>query len=103
MKKILFIILAAVLALSSLFVVVYAKNVDNDVSADQFEKVLHGDVNKDNNINILDITLVRRYLAGGYGVELVGDADVNNDGAVNILDIALIRRYLAGGYGVELK
>ena len=70
MKKILFIILAAVLALSSLFVVVYAKNVDNDVSADQFEKVLHGDVNKDNNINILDITLVRRYLAGGYGVEL---------------------------------
>lgn len=103
MKKILFIILAAVLALSSLFVVVYAKNVDNDVSADQFEKVLHGDVNKDNNINILDITLVRRYLAGGYGVELVGDADVNNDGDINILDITLIRRYLAGGYGVELK
>lgn len=63
-----------------------------------------GDVNGDNRINGTDVALIRRYITGGYGVEIdVRAADVNNDGRVNGTDVALIRRYIAGGYGVELK
>ncbi len=63
-----------------------------------------GDVNGDGRINTTDITLIRRYLAGGYNTEIITKAaDVNKDGRVNTTDITLIRRYLAGGYDVELK
>ncbi len=60
------------------------------------------DVNGDSKINTADIVLVRRYLAGGYDVEInTAAADVNGDLKVNITDIILVRRYIAGGYGVE--
>lgn len=63
-----------------------------------------GDVNDDGTVNGKDITLVRRYYAGGYGVTInEAAADVNDDGTINGKDITLIRRYNAGGYGVELK
>ena len=61
-----------------------------------------GDVNGDSKINTTDIILTRRYLAGGYDVEInQAAADVNGDSKVNTTDIILIRRYLAGGYDVE--
>jgi len=51
----------------------------------------------------MDIALLRRWIAGGYEVEIdEKNADVNNDGMVNLMDVALLRRYIAGGYGVEL-
>jgi hypothetical protein len=62
-----------------------------------------GDTNNDGVVNAKDVTVLRRYLAGGYGVtmdERVGDT--NGDGAVNAKDVTILRRYLAGGYGVEL-
>ena len=63
-----------------------------------------GDVNGDGRINGTDITLIRRYIAGGYGVSIIPNAaDVNDDGRINGTDVTLIRRYIAGGYGVELK
>lgn len=62
-----------------------------------------GDVNGDGRINGADVALVRRYIAGGYGVEIdLRAADVNDDGRINGADIALVRRDIAGGYGVEL-
>ena len=62
-----------------------------------------GDVNNDGRINGTDVTLVRRYIAGGYNVEILTQAaDVNKDGRINGTDVTLIRRYIAGGYGVEL-
>ena len=63
-----------------------------------------GDVNGDGIINALDVTLVRRHIAGGYGVTInTIAADVNADGNVDAKDITDFRRYVAGGYGVELK
>ena len=63
-----------------------------------------GDVNGDGRINGADVALVRRYIAGGYGVEIdLRAADVNDDGRINGADVALTRRYIAGGYGVELQ
>jgi uncharacterized repeat protein (TIGR02543 family) len=63
-----------------------------------------GDLNDDKIINSTDVVLLRRYIAGGYGVSIIEEAgDVNDDGVLNSTDVVLIRRYIAGGYGVELK
>ena len=63
-----------------------------------------GDVNGDEIIDIADVILIRRYITGGYGVEVPENAaDVNKDGVVDIADVILIRRYITGGYGVVLK
>lgn len=63
-----------------------------------------GDVNDDGVVNGKDVTLIRRYNAGGYDVSInEATADVNDDGVINGKDVTLIRRYNAGGYDVELK
>lgn len=63
-----------------------------------------GDANSDTIVNGKDVTFIRRYLAGGYGVTVnEAAADVNADAIVNGKDVTLIRRFLAGGYGVTLK
>ena len=48
--------------------------------------------------------LIRRYIAGGWGVTIDEYyADVNGDGKLNLKDVVLLRRYIAGGWGVTLK
>lgn len=62
-----------------------------------------GDVNGDGKINVTDILLMRRYIAGGYNVNInEAAANVNNDAKVNAVDVTLVRRYVAGGYNVTL-
>ncbi len=62
-----------------------------------------GDLNNDGLINTTDVVLLRRYIAGGYGVSITEAAgDVNDDGLLNTTDVVFIRRYIAGGYGVQL-
>lgn len=62
-----------------------------------------GDVNSDNAVNGKDVTLLRRYNAGGYDVSIKrAAADVNDDLTINGKDVTLIRRFNAGGYDVEL-
>lgn len=65
-----------------------------------------GDVDQSGDVNLTDVALIVRSIAGGYdepldeaGIQL---ADVNADGTVNLMDVALLKRYLVGGYGVEL-
>jgi len=63
-----------------------------------------GDVNKDGTINLKDAVMIRRYIAGGWNVDIdIAGADVNRDGVVNLKDVVLIRRYIAGGWGVKLN
>ena len=70
---------------------------------DQPAPSLAGDLNLDGSINTTDVVLLRRYIAGGYGVSIhEAAADVNADGVLNTSDVVLLRRYIAGGYGVEL-
>lgn len=65
---------------------------------------LPGDVNSDKTVDVKDVMLTRRYVAGGYGVTLSQSvADVNKDGSVDVKDVMLMRRAVAGGYGVVLK
>ena len=62
------------------------------------------DLNADDYINTTDIVMLRRYVAGGYGIILnEWRADVNEDGQLNTTDVVIMRRYVAGGYDVELK
>ena len=65
--------------------------------------LLIGDTNGDGTINAKDVTVLRRCLAGGYGItidERVGDT--SGDGVMNAKDVTILRRYLAGGYGITL-
>ena len=66
-------------------------------------EVLYGDVNGDGAVNSQDVTFLRRYLIGGWGVTIDPVAsDVNKDGFINNQDVTLLRRYLIGGWGVTL-
>ena len=65
---------------------------------------LPGDINGDGTVGTKDVTVLRRYIAGGYHVTVVDEAlDVNADGEVTTKDVTVLRRFIAGGYGVELK
>ena len=60
-----------------------------------------GDLNGDGMRNAKDVTLLRRCLAGGYGIAVEdGAADVNADTVVSAKDVTVLRRFLAGGYGI---
>ena len=62
-----------------------------------------GDVNADGSINALDINLVRRHIAGTYGVKInTLAADVDADGYVTENDVTNLRKYVAGGYDIVL-
>ncbi len=64
-----------------------------------------GDINSDGAVNAKDVTMLRRYFAGGFGVILSDEsvADVNKDGTANAKDVTYLRRAMAGGYGVVLS
>ena len=62
-----------------------------------------GDVDRDGDVDLGDVVLITRWLAGGWNVTLnCAVADINDDGIVDLKDVVLIRRYLAGGWGVTL-
>lgn len=63
-----------------------------------------GDINGDGAVNGKDVTILARYIAGGYSIEVFDEAaaDVNLDEKINGKDLTLIRRYVAGGFGIEL-
>ena len=57
-----------------------------------------GDVNRDGIVDIKDVTVLRRYLAGTTAEADVDvqASDCNGDGVVDIKDVTILRRYLAG-------
>ena len=56
---------------------------------------LIGDVNDDGVVDVADVIVLRRYLAGGYDVEIDEDAaDMDEDGNITVADLVLLRRYL---------
>ena len=60
------------------------------------EKVLVGDVNEDDAVDIADVVAVYNYMAGAKGDVSLPHADVNGDGAVDIADIVKIYNLMAG-------
>ena len=79
------------------------ENVGIEVIYNESTESNAGDVNNDGEIDLKDVVLIRRFIAGGWNVELDTEtADVNNDNEVDLKDVVLIRRYIAGGWNVEL-
>ena len=63
-----------------------------------------GDANEDGIIDLKDVVIIRRWLAGGWDVTVdASNSDVNGDKIVDLKDVVLIRRYLSGGWGVVLQ
>lgn len=84
MKKILLVILTALITLNST-VCVTAK-----------EAYKLGDVNHDNRISVIDAVCIQRYIVGDYedNGDLVKLADVDGDKKVNVVDVTYILRYI---------
>ena len=56
-----------------------------------------GDVDGDGVLTLRDVALIRRFLAGGWQIEIdLQAADANADGVVNLKDVAYLLRMLAG-------
>ncbi len=56
-----------------------------------------GDVNSDGVVDVLDVLVLRRYLAGGYGVTIDEEAaDIDKDGNITVTDLVLLRIMLVG-------
>ena len=65
---------------------------------------LNGDMNNDGSINLKDVVILRRYIAGGWNTKIdAKTADINGDGSINLKDVVILRRYIAGGWNVTLK
>ena len=63
-----------------------------------------GDADGDGIVDLKDVVLIRRYLAGGWDVTIYGRfADADADNAITLVDVTLITRYLAGGWDVVLQ
>ena len=61
-----------------------------------------GDANGDNSIDLKDVTVMRRALAGWDVAVNDTAADINKDGSFDLKDVVILRRYLAGSWGVVL-
>ena len=57
---------------------------------------LPGDVNGDGQVDLIDVILLARYLAGWDVVIDEVAADVYRDGELNLKDVVILRRFLAG-------
>lgn len=60
---------------------------------------IHGDINGDGKLNVSDMALLARYIAGDPNARKSVDkatADVNGDGKVNVMDLAYLSKLVAG-------
>ena len=57
---------------------------------------MYGDLSGDGTIDTMDLTLLRKYLAGYTVTGSLDAADLNGDGRVDTIDLTLLRKYLAG-------
>lgn len=59
-------------------------------------KIMYGDLNGDESIDSLDLTLMKRYLLRKIDEQSISKdaADLDGDGEINSLDVSLVKRYL---------
>lgn len=68
------------------------------VTVSDKESYIYGDVNNDGIINVIDATLIQKYIVGilSYDETKTILADVNNDGVINVKDVTLVLKYIVG-------
>ncbi|MGN0114169.1 MAG: dockerin type I repeat-containing protein, partial [Acutalibacteraceae bacterium] len=57
--------------------------------------VVYGDANEDGNVNMLDVLLIRKYIAKQPVTPNLVNSDVTHDGNVNMIDVLKIRKFIA--------
>ena len=57
---------------------------------------LDGDVNNDGFVDVVDLGLLKKYVAGMTAIQNKDGADVNYDGKVNITDLAILKKVVSG-------
>ena len=60
------------------------------------DDILYGDANGDGAVNMKDVLILRKFLAGIDVSYVEINSDVNGDGAVNMKDVLILRKFLAG-------
>ena len=60
------------------------------------DDILYGDANGDGAVNMKDVLILRKFLAGIDVSYVEFNSDVNGDGAVNMKDVLILRKFLAG-------
>ena len=58
-------------------------------------ELIYGDANGDGVVNMLDVLMIRKYIAKQPVAVDVTVSDVTDDSAINMLDVLLIRKYIA--------
>lgn len=65
----------------------------------------YGDINEDDDVDVLDAIYLKRYIAGWYGYNRNSIekrvADLNRDGLIDTADIMILERHIAGWSGYE--
>lgn len=58
--------------------------------------VFPGDVNIDNNLTVMDVVLLQKWLLGlnPQGIKRLSSADMNNDDIIDVIDLVLVKRAL---------
>ena len=73
-------------------------------SAPEIEISLPGDINSDGSVNLKDVVLLARYVAGWENLTVNEAAiDINGDGLVDLNDVNHLARYLAGWKDSQLS
>lgn len=65
----------------------------------QDQKILYGDADGNGKVELLDVNLMERYIAGEEGANTdihLTEADVNADGALDDIDVQAVKDYLVG-------
>ncbi len=62
----------------------------------QDEPGFYGDANNDGDVNMKDVLLIRKYIAGMDVALIFQNADVNGDGFINMKDVLVVRKFMAG-------
>lgn len=57
--------------------------------------LIYGDSNMDGRVDMLDVLLIRKYIAKQPVMPDLTVTDVNDDGSIDMLDVLLIRKYIA--------
>ena len=75
-----------------------------DITFPITDYVWYGDTNEDGEVDVKDLTLLRRYLEGisELSSQALKNADVNTDGSINETDKKLLTEFLAGGHSNTL-
>lgn len=75
---------------------IYIDRSDEDEPEVEEPEVVAGDVNSDGDIRLLDVILLRKYIANNSGEVNVKAADMNGDGKISLMDVIMLRRAIAG-------